>query len=58
MPIRIREIHIKATVSDENDRPSSRCDSDRSMDTAQNPETIIAICVEQVLRRLKAQEER
>lgn len=53
MPIRIRELHIKATVSDE--RPIET-------PTVSTPDvdmqTMIAACVEQVLKRLKAKAER
>jgi hypothetical protein len=54
MPIRIREVHIKATVSEDESQQQASSTQHNAIDI----QSIVATCVEQVLRKLKEQQER
>lgn len=55
MPIKIRELHVKATISD-GEAPKSKTST--GVDMVLDLQSIVALCTEQVLRRLKIKEER
>ena len=55
MPIRIREIHIKATISDQHRQvPSPKISQAEPI----NVQAVVAMCVDQVLRKLNEKDER
>lgn len=55
MAIRIREVHIKAIVRDD----EARVQQDTShQQTPVDMQSIVAACVEQVMRKLREREER
>lgn len=54
MPIEIRELVIKATIADKNDRPPATTDKIQVADE----QKIIQACVEQVLEILNRQKQR
>lgn len=56
MPLEIRELYIKVTVSD--DEQPAETGSDQSSGADNQQETLIRACVEQVLEILRAQKER
>lgn len=58
MPIRIREVHIKATVADEKEETSKEKQPVPPAGDAVDVQEIVALCVAQVMRRLKKMEER
>ncbi len=57
MPIRIREVHIKATVADAETAAKKEQKTTAATDKIDIQE-VVALCVAQVMRRLKKMEER
>jgi len=55
MAIRIREVHIKAIVHDDEARPQQDAPH---QPTPVDIQSIVAACVEQVMRKLREKEER
>lgn len=56
MAIRIREVHIKAIVRDEEARAQQ--DTTSHQQTPVDMQSIVAACVEQVMRKLREREDR
>jgi hypothetical protein len=56
MPIEIKEVHIKAVIQEETPRPDANNTAVSA--TTRQMDTIIAQCVEQVLKILKEKQER
>ena len=57
MAIRIREVHFKATVRD-NDVQQNSSNTRQTNQGDQDQQAIVAACVEQVMRKLKENAER
>lgn len=57
MPIRIREVHIKATVADAETAAKKEQKTTAATDKIDIQE-VVALCVAQVMRQLKKMEER
>lgn len=56
MPLEIRELHIKVTVSD--DEQLTETSSNTGFNSEEQQENLVRVCVEQVLEILKDQKER